>query len=42
MTKTNAMRPLDQGGIAYIVAAYEYDEGGLSGPHVIAADLPAG
>ena len=33
MTKTNVMRLLEAGGIAYRTAEYEYDEANLSGLH---------
>ncbi len=33
LTKTNAMRQLERGGIDYIVAEYEYDESDLCGLH---------
>ncbi len=36
MTKTNAMRLLDQAGIEYIAREYEVDENDVSGVHVAA------
>lgn len=42
MNKTNAMRLLEQSGIAYRVETYEYDEEHLGGEHVAAqVSLPA-
>ena len=37
MTKTNAMRPLDQKKIPYSTAQYDYDEQDLSGLHAAQA-----
>ena len=36
INKTNAMRELDQAGIVYEYAEYDYDESDLSGEHVAA------
>ena len=42
MTKTNAMRLLEQSHIDYDTAEYEYDENNLSGVHAAEAiGLPA-
>lgn len=41
-TRTNAMRLLDQAGIAYRTKTYEYDEDHLGGAHVASqVDFPA-